>query len=687
MPCSRKSFKKDVMDKWAEYANKTYKFADTLSKIADKKLQQIPFLNELEFFNVDETKQMMSEIQNKFYKMQADINADANRLREGLNARKYMTPESRANLGRALDGSLKREDLREELQPIYDKMREYINNNANRLVEKGLLKEENKIDDYIKRVYDNRQAEKQRAKNYFTRLVARRKLSYEERVARNQIEDVAFIYPLTISEQKRQLAKGEFFESLANVFGKDEPFENAVRIENVDVGGGIKKYGALSGKWVNKEVKNMLDDMNIFKETQTGLMQMLHLYMEAIKHIKINVTVKNPVTHLYNVGSNMVMAYLNGDLTSLAKVLSMRISDPQGFKNLVERANQYGLNSFVDSLEKDMGDFNPKEELSLHNIGLKILKNIYGTKDSVTGDSLRKIYDWEDKIFKLANFKKNLDLGINEKEAFKEANEVYINYNSPIPNTWAYADRLGFAPFLNFTYKTIPSTFKVITKSPINLAKYIALHFILFELGASQFGDDDSWGLPKWAGDKINFFMAKEWVKLGESSWYINVGRALPGMKLGFWNFGSDVWNIPAGFIGSFINIANGKTPLGYNIGSKYDDALDSLAKRAENFAENFAPPFSPIGRYGQRTLATLMGKPMKNYYDQPMGVPEIMLRAIGIRNFNPGKEVVTKAKNANNKLNYVLKDPESKDKDKQKAWKEYNEVMDELKPKLPLIW
>lgn len=675
MPCGIRT-SKEMFDKYNEVIDKGFKYAKLNLQNAEGMLKKglgkvYEPLGNVEFLTIPETKEMVFEVQKTFYNAMADINYSANQLREAM---KQIGEKNGELLVRALDGSLDREHLDDFMKQVYDGVRENISKNANKLVEAGLLKKENYIEDYVKRIYESHLNEKERAGRFFSSLKKRRDLTYDERTALNQVMDASIVVPQTIFTQRRQLALGKFFESLAEKFAHEEPYEGSMRVEDINVGGGVKKYGALSGKYVDKEVYQMLKDMPVAKEAQNSLAQMVHLWTQVVGHFKVNVTVKNPVTHLYNVASNVQLAFLNGDLLALGKIMKMRFEDKAGFEDLVKRANQYGFNSRLDVAEET--DYGIKDT-SIASIGLRILKEAYMTKDSKTGLALRSAYDWEDKIFKLAAFKKYLDQGMEEKVAFDRANEIYIDYSTPIPNAWSFADKLGLSPFVHYVYKSTPATLKVIAKNPM---RYLAGQFLLWSVGGSWlFNEDDDWSKPKWASDQWNLFFAKEWAKISDDNYYINVGRALPGIKLGFFNFAGDVWNMPLGFIGSLAQIARGKTPLGYNIDSKYDDAFDSAIKRMGAFAENFAPPMSPIGRYGQRILAAGFGEGKKNYYNERMGVPEIVLRAVGIRRFNPGAEALRKARDADRKLSHILNDPTKSEKEKAAAEVEYREAMKKL--------
>lgn len=293
MPCGIKNSKKifdaynDIIDKGFAHAKLNLQNAEGMLKNGLGKIYEP--LGNIEFLTIPETKEMVYEVQKTFYNAMADINYSVNQLREAM---KKIGEKNGELLVRALDGSLERENLDNFMKQVYDATSEEISKNADKLVEAGLLKEENRIEDYVKRIYESHLNEKERAGRFFSSLKKRRDLTYEERVALNQVMDASIVVPQTIFTQRRQLALGKFFESLAEKFGKDEPYEGSVRVENVSVGGGVKRYGALSGKYVDKEVYQMLKDMPIAKEAQNSIAQMVHLWTQVVGHIKVNVTIK-----------------------------------------------------------------------------------------------------------------------------------------------------------------------------------------------------------------------------------------------------------------------------------------------------------------------------------------------------------------------------------------------------------
>jgi hypothetical protein len=589
------------------------------------------------------------------------------------------------NIVRALNGDLDPFELSDNHKAVYDKFRTVIDKNAQDLVNAGALAEKNMIGDYLKRYYAAH-LEKRNAiqKMFFNkRFKERKNLTYDERIALGMVEDASFVIPQTIAEQKSQLLKANTLKAIADQFAKEEEFEGSILVPDTTMGGGIKKYGALSGKHVRKDIFDAVNDAHLAGDVMNGLARG---WMQLIDHIKVNVTVKNPTTHLYNIGSNILLAGLNGDLVSLGEVMHMAAADKAGFDALLQRANNHGLNSSRNDFE----NVSAVLENDKPNVLKSIFKNLYLTQDSKAGTAIRNLYDWEDKIFKLAAFKKLLDAGMDEREAYNKASEVYVDYSTPLPGAVKFVDKSGVLPFLHYVYKSTPATAKVIAKNPI---KYLVLQTALAGMGASLlFNESEDDYKPEWAGNKANLFGVKEWADVG-NGWYLNAGRMIPGMKFGGLNFDTNVdTNLGFGFVGSFVQIAGGKTPLGYNIASKYDSTLEVVQKKMLTAAENFLPPIS-FGRYGQRTAEIALGnagviEQKKNYYDEPMTVAELAGRSLGARRFNEAKEIQGKANAANSERKHKIKmdeeDPNisvsDRFKNKRITEQQYKERMEKLK-------
>lgn len=598
---------------------------------------------------VHEADKIFSDVLRDFRIAKNQIYENAATVRDSLAS---LPKEQSESLVRALNGDIDKATLDENGQKLYEKMRMAIDGNADTLIELGALGEKNKIKDYLKRYYTQHLETKTGLeKLYFNKkFKARKDLTHDERIALGMVEDASFVIPQTLAEQRTQILKATMLKKLSDRFGVDEMQDGYMLVPDETVGGGVYRYGALAGRYVPKEIYGGLIDAGVLKH---GMSELEQSWYALIDHIKVNVTVKNPATHLYNVGSNFVMAYLHGDISALVRFISM---GKEKKAQIVAEARKHGLNSALTDFE----GATVFGENRRPNLMLTILKNAYMAKGSKLGDAMRRAYAWEDELFKVAAFDKNMrertaELGraLTDEEkaqAFKDASEAYVDYETPLPDMVRKLDKGGVFPFLHYTWKATPVVAKTMAKNPLRALSLLAG---LGMLGASSiFNEDDDAIRPTWAADQFNLLGAKEWVNL-HNGWFFNAGRLVPGVKLGHIDFSG-------GFVGGIFDILQGETPLGFTIGSKYDTKLQTIAKRGAALAENYAPSISPIGRYGQRTAQTLAGEPKKNSSTgEKMGIGEVYSQAAGFRKFDGTKEAQSKANALKNKYKHEVKDGE----------------------------
>ncbi|MDR2789875.1 MAG: hypothetical protein LBB59_02730 [Campylobacteraceae bacterium] len=300
------------------------------------------------FVTFSKTYEEVGEMVEDFRNATRQIYSQAAKRRETLD--KLLTPDDKVTLHKALGGDMDPKDLPVHLQSLYNNIHKMIDDNAEALIKAGALKEKYKIDDYLKRYYKQHHEEKQGfLSNFFNKkFKARKDLSYDERIALEMIEDSSIVVPNTIAEQRTQLVKANFLKQVADKFGQDAEFEGSVRMSDETVGGGIMKYGALGGKYVPREVADAIKGANILKDNISALEE---VWYPIIDHIKVNVTVKNPTTHLYNFGSNVFLSFLHGDMRAVARAIKLSITDKTAWKELIQRAHAQGIVSKLGDFE------------------------------------------------------------------------------------------------------------------------------------------------------------------------------------------------------------------------------------------------------------------------------------------------------------------------------------------------
>lgn len=567
--------------------------------------------------------------------------------------------DERVALFRMLDGQEVESNLAGKLRPTYQKLRDKIDERAELLIKLGMLKGQNAKENYIKYSYMQYYDKNSVSSKGFSigKLKARNEdLSYEDRVKLGLIEDGAIAVTQTLNSQNNQIQKAILLKSLADEYAIDQPKDGYTLIPDESVGGGVKKYGALAGKYVPSAIYDDLQNAGVV----SSIFDAIRPYTDIIDHIKVNLTVKNPATHGYNVLSNSVLAFLHGDTKANLDLIKLLATNKKEFDELLAKAEAMGLDTASDDIEMRnllmANDEVAKEATKNQNpLGYYIAKawqNIYLTQNSTTGKIARKAYEWEDKWFKLARFKKNLDIGMSDEAAFADANSAYVDYSSHFNPTLRLLDKTGVLPFFHFAVKSSIVVTKAAIKNP---AKFAMLQAALISSGASSLPywfdseqkDADNSRLPDWAASNYlpNLFGVKNQVQVGESGLYFNAARAMAGFRL------SSIDDITGGggLVGGLLDILRGRDSWGNEMAREHDPAIKQLTARLDAFSKQFLPSIT-LGRYGRQGLAIATGNNPKNAYDEPMGLGELAGRFVGLRMINEKKELRSAAINAKNR-------------------------------------
>nr|DAS16546.1 MAG TPA: hypothetical protein [Caudoviricetes sp.] len=691
-----------LLDRWALKVDSAFDKASLgLDKAAKWADENIPFAGKL--LDIREHAKDIDDLLGEYHRTTAAIYTQAGQFKEYLGK---LSLENRKAMFKALDGEMNPSELPEYVRPLYEKVRKTIDDGAQALVDAGALESKNVIKDYVKHYYkkhmdeakeNSRIAKALRQSKFF----ARKQMSWEQKQLREIEDDAAFAVTNTILEQKKQLLKAQTLKLFANKFAKDAPPEGVdglkwVKMSDESVGGGIKKYGALAGKYVPEDVANALAEAEMLGREMA---KFNGSYFKLIDHIKVNVTVKNPFTHLYNFGSNMALAFLHGDFNEAIKTTAAWMRGDKQFKKWENLANSLGLDSHLNDLE---GLVKPLQSESKGNILTKALKEAYMAEGSWSGEKARYLYSMEDKVFKIARFKKNLEMiakdrgfNVNDfskfsadelKAAMKDAQYSYVDYSTHFNGTLKMLDKTGVQPFLHYAVKSTPMVVKAALKRP---DRFLMMQAVLaYSGGSAWLGADnerDNLAKPEWAesGALPNLVGVKSWMRVGNTNWYFNSGRLVPGFRFD----GFDKLEFNGGFVGGAINIASGKSTLGYKIESDDDPNTVKMTKRLLELTKSYFPPISPLGRYGQQLgaqgVANITGADIapKDYNKDELGFGGIMARGLGVRRFDKGKEYKKELKKARKEYEELvpLSIPNSKDEEKVAKAKAHNERVAKL--------
>ncbi len=351
-----------------------------------------------------------------------------------------------------------------------------------------------------------------------------RDFTKEEREKMGEIIDARYTIAKTFHVMAHDLSTGRFLADIAKnqewtYPGKDEPTGNVydgghsnrfsvftgydwVRVPDTTIPGapGRKRWGALAGRYVRAEIWR---DLNQLHELQRP-----RLWNTLLTQWKLNKTARNPVVHMNNVMSNIIlMDMADIRMRDLYRALQAMKDKTQDYKDAQEHG-AFGSNFVLHEIKQNVLDPILKEIMNqartdkgwAENIaeqylgaqaaGLGRMLDAIVTGVQKADQGLINLYQLEDEIFRVATYMRRISLGDSPKHAARFAREQFIDYDIRAP--WVNAARSTVLPFIAYTYRAVPLLAKTIAERPWKLAKYATIAYMVNALGyAFEPGDED----------------------------------------------------------------------------------------------------------------------------------------------------------------------------------------------------
>lgn len=279
----------------------------------------------------------------------------------------------------------------------------------------------------------------------------------EERHNMGEIRDAGYRFVMGYMQMQEDLALGRLFKQVAqrSDWVRNTPSEGYSFVPDVTIPetGGVKKYGALSGKYVKDEV---LAQIMPHAEIPSAFAR---AYRTLLSYWKEGKTALNPVSHMNNTMGNVIMAHFAGvnmwDARSYWAICT-------AFKNneaWIEEAKKNGLftgsfskEEIAKLLPEEYSELAKKQE-SKTKQGADFVFNYmlnYGLRNK-----MRNLYEAEDAFFKALIYKSALDKGMSSKDAVDYALKFIPSYDD-LPGGARFI-RDTTVPFFAWTYKVIPT--------------------------------------------------------------------------------------------------------------------------------------------------------------------------------------------------------------------------------------
>jgi hypothetical protein len=468
----------------------------------------------------------------------------------------------------------------------------------------------------------------------------------EERAKMGEIRDAAYRFTMGYMQMQEDLALGRLFKRVAAnpEWTRNTPSEGYSKVPEdvIPETGGVKKFGALAGKYVKDEVLAQLIPQ---ADIKTGF---IRAWRNLLAYWKEGKTALNPVSHMNNTAGNVIMAHFAGVNMWDAKAY---FEIAHAFKTnaaWIETAKNEGLfsDSFVKSdLVEMLPDYMEKYEQAQQSDGKRAFEFVfnyllnYGLRNK-----MRNLYEAEDNFFKALIYKKAIDGGMSPKDAVDYAHRFIPTYDD-LPGG-ARAIRDTVLPFFAWTYKIIPTIAYTFGAYPWRaVAPAMMLHTLnMLTYAMSAGDDDDDWLTRIQKGGEL---MEAEEGLLPE--YMEGTGALLNPKFIRLWNDPTTglpmFWNvsnfIPAGNMFDFKNQAGGiprpemlaigspiwtigvamginvDTFTGREIVKQSDTGAEAAVKRATYLWRQLAPAMAYGGWHAERIMnaaANYTGEPIAGY-------------------------------------------------------------------------
>jgi len=503
------------------------------------------------------------------------------------------------------------------------------------------------------------------------KIKLRRDWTKAERESMGEVEDALMTIPETLARMNKLKQHSDFLKDISKLDGAvvdNAVVKKATPQELKDAG--YKhlevdaRYGALSGKWLRNDVADDIGVMHKDINQLAGWGEQKWMGYHGLW--KKSKTVWNPTAHVNNTVGNwglMHMAGMNSSqmpkilnrgrvqINALARVEELETKVFAGTLSGAEKTElaQLKLDSKFALEAKDNGIFG-KSQLN------DILAGVNeGTKTGLLGKAdefASKWYQLEDNFNRLSFYITLRETGRDAKLSKQMVDFMLPDYSKPLPKGWRVARDTSVAPFISWSYYTMPSIIKALggnkgakgfgkfSRGQKSVAKVMGL-LSLMEYTMSDGTVTPLDNLPFYDGNKPEDFKGRRYVigKDGDTLRTLKTDRMLPYAEL------KDPVNYlksqVSGLLPNLIYTLNGQKmydgrPITYKNKSGVDKTVDWM----KYLAKQYAPVPMPIMNGIDAIDASLRSKNSRKRNDviKPRSTAQELLKNIGLNTISYSK-------------------------------------------------
>tara|TARA_R100000278_G_scaffold30499_2_gene28161 strand:- start:6218 stop:10294 length:4077 start_codon:yes stop_codon:yes gene_type:complete len=345
----------------------------------------------------------------------------------------------------------------------------------------------------------------------------RRDYTKQERLDLGEMEDFSLSLVETGKLLSNDIAATKFFNLISKQFsigaanfkagklpdGTEIDKSMWKQIPDVNIRGtNVKKYGDLSGRYVDKYVYNdVVHTFQLVKGADPGIGKMaLDTYDTALGIWKKTKTAWNPATHVANTVSNIILINFAGTgQHMLGPALKSYLKRDKNFEDnfLYGGFGADLLSNDITKFATDNSDYFTKRINQMSDAKNPIVtvadmvKAGWNSKANVlkfTAQQMENLYQFEDRIFRHAVYLDRINKGFSKSEAAADARKWFIDYDINAP--FIQKLKRTALPFVSYTYRVAPLLVEGAVRRPSAVALWAAVGYAINNWGVGATDDE-----------------------------------------------------------------------------------------------------------------------------------------------------------------------------------------------------
>ncbi len=467
-----------------------------------------------------------------------------------------------------------------------------------------------------------------------SKVEVRRDWTPEERRSMGEVVDASYTVPETLLRMHRMVENAKFLKKVSGMVddGGVRVVYTPERIAEEFVGkskeqvsdildkegfrklGDNARYGALSGQWVRKDVASDITKMNdeVYGTFYGKDSPIADIWMKYMRTWKTSKTVWNAPAHINNMVSNLFLMHLSGmsakDIVVGYAQVGKLLKDGKAYddiarKKLIGTATEDELKN-LSGIEPTIALYKEAQDMGLFGrsqLQDALMGDMNIASKSIYGKATDKVSGWyqmEDVASRITMYKVLREQhGLSARDAKIAVTSIMPDYTKPLPEGWRMLRDSGIAPFISWSYYTLPAIVKALsTKGGATQALKVVAALGALEYATTGLSPLDN--IPFLDGKKPEEMKGREIgiIKDGDKITTLKVDKLVP--YLGFLDPANYAKGLFSGVTTSLAHDVmtagspNGITRLydNYPVTRKDKSFGDKLLDYGKHFGEGFVP-------------------------------------------------------------------------------------------------